>query len=214
MPRLRGILVIALCVSLQATIIDRIAIVVNNQIIKDSDIQRDLRAVDFLNQEKLVVDPATRRTAANRLIDQVLIRREIQVGEYQTPSQSDADKLFAQLDKDRFANQEALTKGLSQYGLREDELKQYLLWQLTVLRFVDQRFRPAVLVTDQDVEQYYNEHTSQFKKAGTAQPKSLDEARAEIQQSISGERMNKLFYAWLDARRKAATIKYMEEGLK
>lgn len=214
MLRLGRFLLIALCVSLQATIIDRIAIVVNNQVIKDSDIGRDLRVVDFLNQEKLVVDPATRRTAANRLIDQVVIRREIQVGEYQTPSQSEADKLFAQIDKDRFANQAALLKALGQYGLTEDQLKQYLLWQLTVLRFIDQRFRPAVLVTDQEVEQYYNEHQSQFHQAGSAQPKSLDEARGEIQQSIAGERMNKLFYAWLEARRKSANIQYMEAGLK
>lgn len=214
MLRLGRFLLIAVCVSLQATIIDRIAIVVNNQVIKDSDIRRDLRVVDFLNQEKLVVDPATRRTAANRLIDQVVIRREIQVGEYQTPSQSEADKLFAQIDKDRFANQAALLKALGQYGLTEDQLKQYLLWQLTVLRFIDQRFRPAVLVTDQEVEQYYNEHQSQFHQAGSAQPKSLDEARVEIQQSIAGERMNKLFYAWLEARRKSANIQYMEADLK
>jgi hypothetical protein len=214
MLRQSGLLIFALCLSLQATIIDRIAIIVNNQIIKDSDIERDLRVVDFLNREKLVLDPTARKSAANRLIDQVLIRREIQVGEYPTPSQSDADKLFQQIVKDRFANHAALIKALASYGLTEDQLKQYLLWQLTVLRFIDQRFRPAVLVTDQDIEQYYNEHRSQFRKTGTAQPKSLDEARSEIQQAIAGERMNKLFYAWLAARRKSANIQYKEEGLQ
>lgn len=215
MRRLRGFLsAIALCVSLQATIIDRIAIIVNNQVIKDSDIERDLRVVDFLNQEKLVIDAAARRTAANRLIDQVLIRREIRVGEYQTPPQSEADKLFNQIKKDRFANQAALQKGLNSYGLTEDQLKQYLLWQITVLRFVDQRFRPAVLVTDEDIEKYYHEHISQFKKAGSSQPESLEEARGEIQQSISGDRMNQLFYTWLEQRRKGTTIQYREEDLK
>jgi hypothetical protein len=214
MLRQSGLLIFALCLSLQATIIDRIAIIVNNQIIKDSDIERDIRVVDFLNREKLVVDTATRKIAANRLIDQVLIRREIQVGEYQTPSQSDADKLFQQIAKDRFANRAALIKTLASYGLTEDQLKHYLLWQLTVLRFIDQRFRPAVLVTDQEVEQYYNEHRSQFRKTGTAQPKNLDEARSEIQQTIADERMNKLFYAWLAARRKSAQIQYKEEALQ
>jgi peptidyl-prolyl cis-trans isomerase SurA len=215
MRRLRGFLAaIALCVSLQATIIDRIAIIVNNQLIKDSDIERDLRVVDFLNQEKLAIDAASRRTAANRLIDQVLIRREIRVGEYQTPPQSEADKLFNQIKKDRFANQAALQKGLNSYGLTEDQLKQYLLWQITVLRFVDQRFRPAVLVTDEDIEKYYHEHIAQFQKPGSSQPESLEEARGEIQQSISGDRMNQLFYTWLEQRRKGTTIQYREEGLK
>ena len=214
MPRRSGLLIFVLCLSLDATIFDRIAIVVNSQVIKDSDIERDLRVVDFLNRDKLAIDPATRKTAANRLIDQVLIRREIQVGEYQTPSQSEADKLFQQIDKDRFANRAALVKALASYGLTEDQLKQYLLWQLTVLRFVDQRFRPAVLVTDQEIEQYYNEHRSQFQKGGSAQRQSLDEARGEIQQTISGDRMNKLFYAWLAARRKSANVQYKEEALK
>ena len=214
MLRLSGLLVIAFCLPLRATIIDRIAIVVNNQVIKDSDIERDLRVVDFLNQEKLVIDSATRRTAASRLVDQVLISREIQVGEYEIPPQANANKLFDQVSKDRFANQAALTKALVRYGLTEDQLKHYLLWQLTVLHFIDQRFRPAVQVTDQDVEQYYQQHMSQFQKTGSSQPKSLEEARGEIQQAISGDRMNQLFYAWLEQRRKRTSIQYREEGLK
>ena len=51
----RIFLALALSVSLDATIIDRIAIVVRDGIIKDSDIDRDIRVVDFLNQEKLSI---------------------------------------------------------------------------------------------------------------------------------------------------------------
>src|SRR5690242_5426942 len=82
----RQLLPIAFAITLSGTIIDRIAVVVNNQIVKDSDIDRDIRLVSFMNGQKIVTDAATRKEAANRLIDQQFIRREITTGEYPRPS--------------------------------------------------------------------------------------------------------------------------------
>ncbi len=53
-----------LAASAQSVVIDRIAIVVNNSIIKDSDIARDLRLTDFLNGDPLNLDPEARKKAA------------------------------------------------------------------------------------------------------------------------------------------------------
>ena len=39
-----------------------------------------------------------------------------------------------------------MRQDLNQYGVTEDELHDALLWQLTVLRFIDERFRPGVMV--------------------------------------------------------------------
>jgi hypothetical protein len=197
-----------LCAVLQATIIDRIAIVVGDSIIKDSDISRDIRVVSFLNQQKANFDAVSRRTAANRLIDQALIRREIEAGEYQTPPQSAADSMMSDMQKERFHNNAVFEHALAADGLTKDELKAYLAWQLTVLRFIDQRFRPAVLVTDSDVEQYYHDHQNSYKG------KTLDSVRDEVRQTLTDERINKVFDSWLNSRRKAAKIQYREESLQ
>jgi peptidyl-prolyl cis-trans isomerase SurA len=207
-------LAILSCLALRATIIDRIAIVVGDRIIKDSDIERDIRVVDFLNQQKLDLSLAARRKAADRLIDQAIIQRELQVGEYQTASESDAAKLYTQTEKDHAPSPAAFNRELASYGLTGEQLKRYLLWQLTVLRFIDQRFRPAILISDDDVEQYYRDHSSEFRQTNSSQPKSLDEVRDQIKESLTEDRINKQFYAWLAARIKNLTIEYREEALK
>jgi hypothetical protein len=202
------------CFALRATIIDRIAIIVGDRIIKDSDIERDIRVVDFLNQQNLDLSLAAQRKAADRLVDQAIIKRELQVGEYQTASESDVAKLYTQTEKDRAPSPAAFNRELASYGLTSAELKRYLLWQLTVLRFIDQRFRPGVLITDDEVKQYYRDHSSEFRQANDSRPKSLDEMRDQIKQTLTDERINKQFYAWLDARRKNLTIQYRAEALK
>lgn len=197
-----------------ATIIDQIAIIVRDRIIKDSDIDRDIRVVDFLNQEKRSFDESARRTAANRLIDQSMIQREIEVGEYRTATEADAEHLLEQTQKQQYHSPAVFSSALEKYGLTRDELKQYLRWQITVLRFIDERFRPAVLITDEDVEKYYRDHTSEFRNASTGQAKTLDEARQDIRNTLIEQRVNQQFESWLSARRKSANIEYKEEGLK
>jgi hypothetical protein len=202
------------CLAASAVIIDRIAIVAGNAIIKDSDIERDIRVVSFLNRQKLSFDAATRREAADRLIDQLLIQREIDVGEYQVPPESDAAKLLQNTERDRAPSPQAFSHLLAGYGLSVEQLRAYLYWQLTVLRFIDQRFRPAVLVTDDDVQNYYREHTAQFRKAPDGQHESLDDARPEIREIITNQKINQQFDRWIRSRRRSTNIQFLEESLK
>ncbi len=199
---------VAACAPVQAAIIDRIAIVIGNSIVKDSDINRDIRVVSFLNGQKPDFDTASRRTAASRLIDQALIRREIEVGEYQRVPESDAVRMLDDMQKERFHTPALFDRVLTNDGLTRDQLKQYLLWQLTVLRFIDQRFRPTVLVTDDDVEKSYRDHADQYRN------KTLESVRDQIRQTLVDERINKVFDSWLNGRRKAANIQYREESLR
>ena len=92
-------------------IIDRIAIVVNNQIIKQSDIERDIRVTDFLNSQPLGFNIAARKQAANRLIDQAFIRHEVRVGDYPTATFDDADAQLSLIKKDKFKSNEAFRAG-------------------------------------------------------------------------------------------------------
>jgi hypothetical protein len=194
-------------------IIDRIAIEVNNQIIKQSDINRDIRVTDFLNSEPLSFGVAAQKQAANRLIDQSFIRHEVRVGDYPTASFQDADAQLSLIKKDKFKSDEVFLKTLRDYGLTVPDLRSTFRWQLTVLRFVDVRFKPAALVTDQDVEQYYKTHLPALRKA---HPKgySLPDLHSDIHDTLVSEKVNQLFFAWLDEQRKDAKIQYLEEKLR
>ena len=194
-----------------AVIIDRVAIVVGDWIVKDSDIDRDVRATDFLNDQPLNLGPTARKEAANRLIDQLFIRHEIYVGDYPTATAEEADQQIQRLERQRFRTQAAMDQALKRYGLSEVELHTQFEWHLTVLRFIDARFRPAVLVTDDQIDNYYREHRAALQRQFPG--KSLDDMRDSIRQTLTGESVNKLFFAWLDEQRKDSKIKYFEAAL-
>src|ERR1700761_929004 len=116
--------VVALCcVSLNAVILDRIAIVVGNYIIKDSDIEHNIRVTDFLNGDPLSFSEAARRSAARRLLDQRFIRSEIRNGDYPAASMKDAERQLQTLESQRFHSRVALQAALEKYGLTEPNLQ-------------------------------------------------------------------------------------------
>ena len=53
---------LVLVAAVNAEIVDRIAIIVNKHVVKDSDIDFDLRATAFLNNQPLPQSPAAQRT--------------------------------------------------------------------------------------------------------------------------------------------------------
>jgi hypothetical protein len=185
-------------------IIDRIAVVIGTSIIKDSDIAEDIRVTAFLNGEPLDFSAATRKKAANRLIDQIFIRREIRVGAYPTVTPQEADTQLTELKQQRFKTAAAFEAALRRYGLTELALRTQFPWQLTVLRFIDVRFKPAVLVSDDEIEKYYRPHPSKS---------SLADRHDRISDILTGEKVNQVFFAWLDQQHKDAKIQFQEGGL-
>lgn len=195
------------CSLAQAVVVDRIAIVAGKKIIKESDIVKDLRLTAFLNQEPLNCAAEARKKAASRLLDQQFIREEIESGDYPKATIAETQDTLDKLIKSRYRTAVAYKNALAVYGISEDELKARLLWQLTVLRFIDARFRSATYVSDDEIRQYYDAHPRQFGADLTA-------ARTKIEDLLIGERTDKAFYEWLDQRRQATTIRYLEGDLK
>jgi hypothetical protein len=204
---------LSLAVLAHAVIIDRIAIVVNGKIVKQSDIERDMRVTEFLNRQPLNLGPAEKKAAANRLIDQVFIRNEIEIGSYPRATLSDADKELDKIKSERYRNNAAFERALSSYGLTPLELRTEFQWQLTVLNFIDLRFKPAAVVSDQEIQKYYAEHSVALERANPGKT-TLDDLRPQIENTLSEEKVNQLFFSWLDAQRKQAKIRYLEEGFK
>ncbi len=205
-----SLLLLAHCLAF-AVIIDRIAVIVGNAIVKDSDIDRDIRVVGFLNDRPLNFSTAARKQAASRLIDQVLIRREIRIGDYPVATPQEADRQLEALNKQRFKSNAAFEQALQRYGLTNLELRMQFQWQLTVLRFVDTRFKPAVLITDDQIEKYYREHAAALHRQYPG--KSLDDLHDQIRDVLTGDEVNRQFFAWLDDQRKSAKIVFREESL-
>jgi parvulin-like peptidyl-prolyl isomerase len=202
------------CAMAMAVIIDRIAIVVDNQVINDSDIAREIHMTDFINGDPLDTSAAARKKAASRLIDQALIRHEIQLGEYSRATPADAQSMLDEIRKQRYKTAAAYEAALHRYGITQAQLLEQLQWQMTVLQFIDQRFKPGIMISDAQIQQYYNRHAAQLTQAAGGRRPTLDEVRQQIEDTLAGEEVNKEFYAWLDQQRKQSSIEYHEAGLK
>lgn len=203
------ILVFACAVS-AAVVLDRVAVVVGKQIIKESDILRDLRVTQFLNGQPPDFSPAAKRRAADRLIDQLIIRNEIRMGAYTPAPSSESEGMLRKIVQQRFGGSTSrFRQELTRYGLTEDQLKMQLQWQLDVLTFIDQRFRPGVLVTDNDVKKYYEQHTAALRQA-YPQLHTFGEFAPKVRELLEGQQLNKQFDEWLRQQRGQEQIEYLQ----
>jgi peptidyl-prolyl cis-trans isomerase SurA len=191
-----------------AVVLDRIAVVAGQYIIKLSDVDRDIRLADFLNRAPLDFSPAARKEAAERLIAQQIIRDEIVSGGYRRPPESQASALESELLRARFAgSSQRLNAEVQRYGLTEAELHEQLLWQITVLQFIDQRFRAGVVITDDDVRKYYDQHASELKRQ-YPQDGNFQALEPKIRSTLEGERINQAFNEWLDQARQSEKVEF------
>jgi hypothetical protein len=128
----------------RAAVIDRIAVVIDKKVITESEVLDELRLTDFLNSQPLDLGPAARRSAAEHLIDQELIRNEIELSGFTQPPAAEADGLLRKFRQEHFHSLAAYHAALEKYGVTEEQLKRGLLWELTAIRFTDFRFRSGL----------------------------------------------------------------------
>jgi hypothetical protein len=126
-----------------ALVVDRVAIVIGKTVVTESEVLDELRVTEFLNNQLLDLGPAARRAAAEHLVDQELIRQEMEVSGFAQPPATDAGALLRQFLQERFHSLPEYRAALAKYGIAEEQLKQRLLWQRTAIRFTDLRFRPS-----------------------------------------------------------------------
>jgi hypothetical protein len=133
-----------------AAVIDRVAVIVGNSVITQTEVIEEVRLSEFESGQPLDLSAKARRAAAERLVDQQLLRNEIQISGFTPPPASEADALLGKFRQEHFSSVSAYQAALAKYGITEDELKQHLLWELTVIQFTDVRFRMGLPATSSD----------------------------------------------------------------
>ena len=174
---------------LYCAVVDRVAVVIDKTVVTESEVLDELRLTEFLNDQPLELGPKARREAAERLVDQELIRRELEISGYAPPSANEADALLRKFRQDRFHSVTAYHAALRKYGIAEEQLKAHLLWQLTAIRFTDQRFR------------------SQLPEAGS---QSADRAADDAPANSVDQQMD----AWLKEARDNTKIAFKPEAFQ
>jgi peptidyl-prolyl cis-trans isomerase SurA len=197
----------------QAGVIDQIAAVVGKHAVKTSDIDRDLRVTQFLNGQAPDFSVVQQRAALQRLIDQELIRTDLVQAATSAPPDS-SKALLDQIRAERFKGSSALMNAeLKRRGLSQEQLLDQLQWQLVVLRFIDERFRPGITVSDEDLHAYYDQNAAALKKQNPTH-NTFEDLTPKIRETLEGERINASFEDWIQQARKNTRIDYKLEQLK
>ncbi len=192
--------------SAAAVIVDRIAIAAGDKIIADSEIDQRIRLTAFQNHETPDLSLASRRRAAQELLDQKLIEREMDVGRYPRLDADHRKGLLLDYQKENYKDDPAaVAKALAAYRLTPQDFEDDLARESDLLTFLNLRFRPAVQVTDQDVQKYFGENHVEG---------SLSDVRTEIEQKLTAERADKELDLWLQDQRKRTKIEYLEKDLE
>lgn len=198
-----------------ADIVDRIAVSVGNSVITTGDIDREIRVAAFLNGTKPDFSPAQRRATADRLVEQKLVRRELEISNYPGPPATAAKTELQQFRKSHYRDESEFERALEEDGITIREVQDELLWQITLLRFIDVRFRPAVQVTDQDIQEYFERVVKPAADAGhPGQPVSLDNYRDRIRETLTGQRADLQLDNWLKETRQRTDIVYHQEAFQ
>ncbi len=123
-----------------AAVIDRVAVVVGKTVFTQSEVDDEARLSDLEAGKPLDLSATQRKQAAERLVDQELLREEMTATQFQAPA-SDADALLRSFRQRHFPSVAQYHAALTRYGVTEDALKARLVWEVSLLRFTDQRFK-------------------------------------------------------------------------
>lgn len=201
---------------LQAEIVDRVCVSVDRQVITISAVVERLRVAAFLNSEKPDLSPASRRRMAERLIEQALVQREMEISRYALPGDDDVNEYLQRVRSGLGMKAEEFAKRLEQYRLTEAALRENLRVQLATVRFIDLRFRPGSAVGDGEIELHYREaFLPEWQQANPGKaPPEVDDVQEAIEQTLLARKANELLGEWLKQARAAARVVFIEEAFQ
>jgi hypothetical protein len=211
MTRLLFLTIAVACMS--GEIIDRIAVTVDKKVITEGQLDEELRVTALLNHEPIERNREQRRAAADRLIEQTLVSKEMELSRYPEPSPLDVSAYYEEVVK-QYGGPAEFEHALVRYSVPKDVLLEHLRFQLMTLRFLSYRFQPEIDVSDKEIAEAYQKKTDEWKQTHTGSPPSLEESRETIKKSIIDELADVAFSTWLEASRKQVQITYLDPRLQ
>ena len=204
----------------QSVVLDRAVAVVNKTVILASDLNDEIR-LSVLDPSNHGAAQLTEQQALQHLISRALI--EQQISQDDIPAIEPTPKeVAARLDeirrvapvcvRQKCASAAGWKAFLSAQGLTEQRVEAYLRNRMEVLRFIEQRFRQGIQISEQQIETYYRDTLlPQYTQGETAPPLSQVEPR--IREILLEQQVNVLFDNWLANLRQEGDVEVLDPAL-
>jgi hypothetical protein len=206
-------IVFCLLVPAQGEIIDRLAVAVGNQIITQLQLDEELRVTAMINHKPIVRSLEERQDAADRLVEQLLVKLDMDLSRYPMPGDEDVDK-YQQQSVEAGGGPAEFENNLRAYNLTVDTLRRHLRLQLTELRFIDYRFRPDASVSDAELEAAYQRQVAAWKQSHNGQLPTFEVSREPLRAMLLEEHTDAALSTWLSESRKRVTLIYFDKTLE
>lgn len=202
-------------------VLDRVVAVVNNQAILASDVDDEIR-VSVLDPAQAGLDMLTPRLALEQLISRALIQQQIREEDLQAtePSQTEVDARLAEIRKEipacvrqNCATDAGWSAFLLAHGLTAERVAVYMRYRIEILRFIEQRFRQGIRISQEEIEAYYREKLLPLYPPGEMTP-PLEQVAPRIEEILLQRQVNALFDGWLTNLRKLGEVEVLDPALE
>lgn len=194
-----GILLVAVAISADAEVIDRVLAVVGQKVITLSDVGAS-RAFGLV--------PAETNADATANVLAFLVNRELMLSEVERyavpePDRALLDRRMAQI-RGRFPGSDAFARELARTAMTEERLRTTVADNLRIETYLDQRFGAVDQPTPGEVQRYYDAHPAEFTRAGKLLP--FDDVQVQAQERAAAERRAAQIADWLERLRRRAAV--------
>lgn len=187
----------------QAVTIDRVAALVERQVLTVSEISQMVEIRFF--RRTAASDDDHRREVLDALIAQSLRLRDVErFGAQDIP----AGTIEARVEEieGRFANEAEFAAAVARAELTMDEIRALVRRQLQVEAYIQERFAPHVFVNPEEIDAYYRgPWTSQRRERDLGVP-PLAEVREEIRAAVRASRLQQEVERWTAQLRTRANV--------
>jgi hypothetical protein len=198
------LLLFAIPLPVSAVTVDRVAAVIDRQVITVSEVSQMLE-MRFFPRAAKVSDDDYRREILENLIAQALRYRDVErFGAQDIPK----DSIEARLKEiqARFASEAEFMAALGRAELTADELRALIKRQRQVEAYIQERFAPLVFIPNEEIDAYYNGPWSQQRRERGLPIPALSEVREEIRTLLRTDRLQKEIEQWTAQLRLRANV--------
>ena len=188
----------------RAAVVDRIAAVVDRQVLTVSEVNQMVQ-LRFFARPADRSDDDYRRDVLDSLIAQALRFRDVErFGAEDIPKDSIEARVQEMIR--RFASPAEFDAAVARAELTPDEVRALVKRQLQVEAYIQERFSPLIYIANDDIETYYRgPWTAQRRQRGLAVP-PLEQVREEIRSLLKSTRLQEEIEKWTAQLRARANV--------
>lgn len=203
------LLTLLLTMPARAAIVDRLRAVVNGEVITQSDIEQDLAIRTVSRSLPANLSQAeVERMVLDQMISRKLLRQEIKSNPPEVTFK-EVEKELAEV-RSLYASPQEFTRVLEEHKISLDKLRASIEQRVQILKFIKERFHPEVVVTDEQVADYYQStFVPEVKKSGAKTVPPLQQVAPEIRDILMENQINERMETFLRQKRRTANIKIL-----